>query len=313
MSIQHFERILKTNLGAISMPVRFNINARRVAELYKQGFSTRRIGRMLDCSKGPVLRRLHELGIKPRGRQIDVDVERMAELYERGFTSWEIAPIINCSKNTVLRRLREFGVKLRSKTRELPDLKPCRDLAYVLGVAFGDGRKRPDGLHLWVKDRDFAEAFAKACENLGFKPRRYFKENEGDYEVCVYSIELGRWLKSLSYEKIEKLLVDEDAKTAFVRGYFDSDGSASMGLAEPCRNNIMFGDSNLSLLTLVAEVCADLGIKTSPVYGPYPNENGTNMYALHVRARSKRRFAELIGSNLARKREILEKIARFYS
>ena len=313
-----------SNLEVIDMPARLNIDARLVAELYEQGFSTPKIGRMLGYSKNPVVRRLHELGIRLRGKRIDVDVKRMSELYEQGFTSRKIARALGCSKTTVLRRLRKVGVRLRQNTRELPDLKPCRDLAYVLGVAFGDGKKRDDGLHLWVRDRDFAEAFAEACERLGFKPKRYFKENEGTYEVCVYSTEFGHWLKSLSYEMVKRLLADEDSKKAFVRGYFDSDGCATVNPAKPCRNAIAFGDPNSSLLWLVAKICFDLGIKTS-IYGPYRRSGkrtfprgGTyiqkkSMYVLYVHAKSKRRFSELIGSSLTRKREVLERIARFYS
>lgn len=304
----------RQNLEVIDMPPRLDIDAKRVVELYRGGFSTRRIGRMLGCSKVPVLRRLHEPGIKLRGKRINVDVERMIKLYKRGFTSWDVARAINCSKNTVLRRLRESEVKLRSNTQELPDLKPCRDLAYVLGVTFGDG-KRSGGLHLWVKDGDFAEAFAEACENLGFNPRRYFKENERTYEICTYSIWFGRWLKSLSHGGVNELLTDEEAKKAFVRGYFNSDGYATISSIEECRNNVMFGDPNLSLLRLVTEVCSDLGIKTS-IYGPHKNSSGLDgkkdMRTLYVHVRSRRRFAELVKSSLARK-QVPEKIARFYS
>lgn len=156
------------------------------------------------------------------------------------------------------------------------------------------------------------EAFAGACERLGLKPRRYFRKKEGGYEVSVYSVKLGRWLKSLTYERVKELLADEEAKKAFVRGYFDSDGCATMSAIEECRNNIMFGDPDPSLLTLVAKVCSDLGIETS-VYGPYRKNGKTDMHTLYVHARSKRRFSEIIGSSLARKREALEKIARFYS
>jgi intein-encoded DNA endonuclease-like protein len=306
------------------MPARLDIDARKVAELYEQGFSTPRIGRMFGCSKVPVVRRLRELGIELRGKRICVDVERMAELYEQGFTSRETAQALSCSKSTVLRRLRASGTKLRQKTRELPDLKPSEDLAYVLGVAFGDGKKRSDGLHLQVNDRDFAEAFAKAAENLGFKPRRYFREDEGAYEVCVYSIELGQWFKSLNCDGIKRLLVEEEHKRAFVRGYFDSDGSVTIDFIEKYKNEIRFGDSNLPLLKLMAEVCSSLGIETS-IYGPYRRSgertfpNGRvyaqkeSMYVLYVHARSRHRFAELIGSNLVRKRKVLEEITRFYS
>lgn len=304
--------LIRGYFGRMGMPARLDIDARRVAELYEQGFSAQRIGRMLGCSKGPVLGRLHELGIRLRKRRIDVDVKRMVELYEQGFTSWEIARGLNCSKNTVLRRLWGSGVKIRSKTRELPNLEPGKDLAYVLGVAFGDGKKRADGLHLWVRDRDFAEAFAGACESLGFKPRKYFKERERAYEVCIYSIEFGRWFKYLTYEGVKELLVDDEAKKAFVRGYFDSDGCATISSIGECKNSIKFGDPNLSLLRLVAEVCSDLGIETS-AYGPYSKNGKKDMYTLYVHAQSRRRFSELIGSNLARKRKALEKIARFYS
>jgi len=296
----------------MNMPGRLDIDVRRVAELYKQGFSTRRIGRMLGYSKSPVLRRLHELGIKLRGRRVDVDVEKIVKLYERGFSSREIARALNCPKTTVLRSRHESGVKLRSKTGELPDLNPGGDLAYVLGVACGGGKKRTDGLHLWVKDRDFAEAFAEACESLGFKPRRYFREKEEVYEVSVYSIEFGRWLKSLSYERVGGLLTDEEAKKAFVRGYFDSDGCAIINPVKKCRNSIKFGDPNPSLLELVARICSNLGIETS-FYGPYRGNGKRSMYELYVHARSRRRFSEIIGSSLGRKREALEKIARFYS
>lgn len=295
-----------------NMPARLEIDTEKIVELYARGFSTIEIGRALGCSKNPVLKRLREVGMKLRERRIDLDTEKIAYLYQKGLDSRRIADMSACSKNTILRRLHECEVKVRLKTRELPDMKPGQDLACVLGVAYGDGRKRLDGLHLWVKDKDFAESFADACERLGFKPRKYFNEIEENYEVCVYSIEFGRWIKSLTFEKIEKLLVNDASRCAFVRGYFDSDGSATIQLYEKCRNGISFGDPNLTLLKFVSKICSVLGIKTS-IYGPYGKGAGKEMYTLYVHAKSRRRFFELINSSLARKRDVLEKIARFYS
>lgn len=106
------------------MPAKLDIDAKKVADLYRQGLSAKKIGWMLDCSKGPVLRILHELGTKLRGRRVDVDVKRMAELYEQGFTSREIALMLSCSKNTVLharskRRFSELIGSSLARKREI--------------------------------------------------------------------------------------------------------------------------------------------------------------------------------------------------
>lgn len=283
------------------MPPRLDIDVGRIAELYEQGFSAKQIAQMLDLSKPTVLKKLHERGVELR-RGIDIPNEKFADLYEQGLSLRKISKIFNCSSSTVLERLRKLGVKLRpkSRARKLPELKPHWDLAYVLGVTFGDGWREAWRLSLQVKDRDFAEAFALAWGNLGFEPKTSMK-NGGYYRVDVNSVELIRWLGSLSYEKIWELFINDETRRAFIRGYFDSDG----GVVN--QNEIRFSSLDLPLLKLVAKICSNLGIETT-IRGPYREK-----YELYVRAKSKVLFAKLIGSSFARKREALEKIARFYS
>lgn len=280
---------------------RLNIDIKRLVELYEEGFSTRQIAQMLNLSQPTVLKRLHESGVKLR-KGIDIPDEKFAELYKRGLSLQEIAKIFNCSSSTVLERLRKHGTKLRpkSRARKLPELRPNTDLAYALGATLGDGWRETWRLSLQVRDRDFTEAFASAWRNLGFEPK-ISRRKGGYYRVDINSVELIRWLESLSYEEIEKIFITNESKGAFIRGYFDSDG----GVVN--QNNIRFCGLDLPLLKLAAKFCSDLGIETI-IRGPYRRK-----YELYVRAKSKTLFAELIGSSLARKREALQKIVGFYS
>lgn len=83
------------------MKLKNDIDANRITELYKQGFSTRRIGWMLNCSKSLVSKKLHELGIKLRGPKGPIvnpwtaeEIDMLKGIYPKAKTRVEILKVL---------------------------------------------------------------------------------------------------------------------------------------------------------------------------------------------------------------------------
>ncbi|MEM2280338.1 MAG: LAGLIDADG family homing endonuclease [Nitrososphaerota archaeon] len=121
-------------------------------------------------------------------------------------------------------------------------LKPSKELAYIIGVVAGDGyvrrRQRPRKSYhkvfigLKVKDREFAEEFARCLGTvLGREPPKPAnpRSSGGRFVVelrCQALYQLLR--KPLDMEKLKAFIEDDiECKSAFLRGFFDSEGCVS--------------------------------------------------------------------------------------
>ncbi|MDI6884106.1 MAG: LAGLIDADG family homing endonuclease [Hadesarchaea archaeon] len=159
----------------------------------------------------------------------------------------EIAHLTGVTYRTIYRRMVKFGIKRRTKSEGLRikyktqpsklDLSPAPNLAYILGVLYGDGTvfkyyHKGDshyrfGISLQVTQKKFALSFKQALEQFGFKPRFSFYLPLGRYTVEQYSKEFYHWFKALSPDDLRDFLSDNFCAREFIRGFYESEGCLS--------------------------------------------------------------------------------------
>jgi len=155
--------------------------------------------------------------------------------FEKGHTPW------NKGKNMV-------GV----------DISPSEDLAYIVGVFYGDANLRKRGIELKVADKEFAEAFKNALENIGLNPS-IGKMKDGRFRVIGYSKTLNSWFSENSLKECWEYISDFDG--AFIRGIYDSEGTLSR-VPNRYTYRLEISNTNMGLLEIVAKILNDWGFNT---------------------------------------------------
>ncbi|MEM1945335.1 MAG: LAGLIDADG family homing endonuclease [Nitrososphaerota archaeon] len=209
----------------------------------------------------------------------------------------------------------------------LAQLKPCKELAYIIGAVSGDGaaielRKPNNGYHdkviaLMVHDRDFAEEFARCLETvLNRKPPKIsFRPDSLRFCVKVRSAALYYLLKKpLDIEKIKHFIeYSDECKAAFLRGLFDSEGSVSR------QGVIRLYNSDLTMLGYVKSLLHSLGMQPreprlhtragtffrSPANGKM-YQRRKNVYELYLSTKHSLAFYRRVGFTISRKQQTLE-------
>lgn len=160
-----------------------------------------------------------------------------------------------------------------------PNLQISEDLAYILGVLKGDGcaclikREVPTILNtgrvdLIVSSKTFALSFSSALQNIGLHPNFYLTRRKGwkkqAYCTSAYSKTLVEWYKALTFSDIECLLTENQVyMCAFVRGFYESDGSVYKPKYERgiCRfYRFLLFNTDEALIDLVQRLLQKLGI-----------------------------------------------------
>ena len=195
------------------------------------------------------------------------------------------------------------------------DASPCPELAYVIGVKMGDASTSVGHYNYMIKlrvtDKDFAEEFSRCLSEILKRdpPRVKWHEKTRAWHVQASSLLLQQLLLRPVTELRRSIFHCRACMCAFVRGFFDSEGSAS--------GDLKASNGDLEKLTLVMEVLKVLGIETT---GPHltKEKGGTviikgheyrvnkNQYYIYVRASSRLAFRNLIGFSIARKMKSLE-------
>jgi len=193
---------------------------------------------------------------------------------------------------------------------ELPPT-PVPELAYVIGVAKGDGSFRAQRwsyrLRLRVIDKEFAQEFDRCASVVTGSNRHSIQwlPKQGLWCVEVCSILLYRMLR-YPFSRL-KLIISHCRKcaAAFLRGFFDSEASIS-------GRSLDVANSNFRVLSYVRVLLEDLRVHaTKPRLaqkgGRFVIIKGRtylankNIYRLHVRAGSLGDYARLVGFAVRRK------------
>jgi intein-encoded DNA endonuclease-like protein len=154
------------------------------------------------------------------------------------------------------------------------------NLAYILGVLIGDGNLYKDKrmnsykIELVAKHEAFVNSFGDALKKLGFTPHYGIKHvkwcNKNYYRVTAHNRAIA-WLKDYM-QKLEYILNRPELKIAFIKGFYESEGSSVTGKQWRVR---MFG-VNSSLLKLVQRFLLDLGFN----FSLYLSKGSKNLYEL---------------------------------
>lgn len=201
--------------------------------------------------------------------------------------------------------------------------KLTEDLAYILGVAMGDGsitlpkRKKRDGydgggtIRLETKDKDFAKEFVRACESqfgvhvsirLGKPERILVSPTNGKQYIAkptvratMCSADASIWVKSLcTTDQIRKM--DLPLQIAWLRGFWDSEG-----YIDRTHYTVGIDVNSKELVELYRDILAELGIpaKLSQI-------TSVRFRVSFTRKELVRKFFETVSPTIRRKREVFE-------
>lgn len=186
--------------------------------------------------------------------------------------------------------------------------------AYVSGVLHGDGWCTKYSLGMRVKDKDFSEAFANALNQV-FSFNLETKVDERGYWLVRKSNRSGRFshLKNKEIKTTDEIIF-------WLRGLFDSEGNASIflhaGTANCYSRRISMYSTNTETLQKAVDYLAILKIPSAfrGIKNSVGHKGTKPMYELLVKAgqQNYKRFLEIIGSNIERKRETMKDIVKSY-
>jgi intein-encoded DNA endonuclease-like protein len=194
---------------------------------------------------------------------------------------------------------------------------PTPELAYLMGVAKGDGsirvQKWNHRIRLRVIDREFAEEFDRCASIVLGSPKHAITwlPKQGLWCVEVLSVLLVRLLKGPFSEFVKAVSHCERCAGGFLRGFFDSEASMY-------GRSLTLYNGSLRTMRLANKLLSNLGILAS---GPRLDQrargivtikgkryhSNKDMYLVYVRTNSLLRFADLVGFSIWRKRIALSK------
>lgn len=183
-----------------------------------------------------------------------------------------------------------------------PDLTMSDDLAYILGVCFSDGyvtfhsnsRAWYVGLH--VKEKAFANSFREALIRINLHPSRIRESTETSrvnkikstfYRVTAWSNKFCEFVKPLDISSLyEQLIRDRDYTLAFLRGCFESEGSARDRKGHGVEV-VAFCNTNTNLIDLVSNLLEGIGYSFSVTKEEHEEENWKTLYSIRLLGNSK--------------------------
>ena len=188
---------------------------------------------------------------------------------------------------------------------------PCvldEDFAWFLGATVGDGsyRDRKDGtVDFTNQDGEVLDKYRAILEGYGLRVCRYTHCSRRAERLYVISSAFRQWLclLGLGYttacqKDVPEIIFKASAtvKAAFLRGLFDTDGSAGTGTCRTCR----LVTCSPSLAKQVQSLLLSLGIVSSRT------KAGPNAYCVGVSGTSLTKFSEIIGFSVIYKKERLQ-------
>lgn len=187
-------------------------------------------------------------------------------------------------------------------------------LAYLAGVILGDGWCTKLTLGLRVADEDFALEFHR-CVTQVFKVMLSCRIDERGYWLVRTSNKTGKFNCLIDYEPITN-----SEKAVWIRGMFDSEGNAQLIPSKMSANSwnrrAAFYSTNMETLSRTASYLSDLGMasRTREMKASASHIGTKPVYELSLRSSRQNYslFAELVGSSIQRKREVLKKIPGSY-
>jgi len=222
-----------------------------IINLYKQGKSLKQVADIVGCHKSRVWRTCRKVGI----------IRSVSEASKGKVLS-------EAHRKNISKGLRNSDKKIGNPRKSLnSDYKELTsELAYIVGVLFGDGYIYSQGIGLEVIDKDFADEFAR-CVKIQFgevniyyikkKPLLDWRNGKTYQRKPTYMIRFGSIVAKEFLKIIETVEWVSNLPTAlkidFLRGLWDSDGCYSSKV-----NQILFYNKDENIIKLYANILKEL-------------------------------------------------------
>jgi len=190
-----------------------------------------------------------------------------SEYISEGKSIARIAREQEVSQTTIRKHLIKNNIPIRKANngkKQYPDLSPSPELAYILGVIDGDGCVSGyDYIRLVVKDKEFAEEFAKALKVIGLRANviernpwhRKLKQYFHSWQCYAYSVVFVNWYNGLIRKQIEGIA--KQFPIEYLKGFFESEGSYTISTKGSA--NVLFSNLDYALLLMAQRLLTLLG------------------------------------------------------
>jgi len=159
------------------------------------------------------------------------EYKKAMDMYKNGIGPTEISRKTGIKKCTIEDWI--YRGKIPWLAKWIPE--PSNELAYVLGVLYGDGYTVKEHHHnydieLLVKDYEFAETFSKTMSKLlnkkYMKPVIWKKGRRNLIRVYYRSKAFYMWYKKQNLESLKQYIeYSKETLVNFLRGLYDSEGT----------------------------------------------------------------------------------------
>jgi DNA-binding transcriptional regulator WhiA len=204
---------------------------------------------------------------------------------EQNRTIGEIGAMLGIAPQTVFGRLKRLGIstcrdkKDSANNRRMDIVLPTvrsTTLAELFGILMGDGHVGHFQVvvTLGVRERAYARHVCGLFETVfGSRPRISHRHTTGHQDIYLGSTAVTGWLKQQGFvsHKVagqpdvpDWIFAKQEYMTAFLRGFFDTDGSV---YALRHGRQISFSNRSLPLLRSLQKVLRTLGYSPSAVSG----------------------------------------------
>ncbi len=222
-----------------------------------------------------------------------------------------------CNSKENIQRLKKLSKKSQpiavKKAREI-NVKPIlnnkidKNLAYILGVLFGDGHLSQGRIILSATDKDFVENFKNKLEKWSKYDTRIYSRNikvsgkikkrKIQWACYLDSVEIGKFLKKIAINNLK----EKQHKVSFLRGFFDSEGSFSKDY------ELITYNKDLEKMKQVSKFLGDLKLDNRIKGYTVKNINGKKIlyYYLKVIGKSRYLFYQRVGFSIQRKQNKME-------
>lgn len=284
----------------------------KAIELHKQGYGSLRISKILGYKTRSAIEDWINKGRKPY---------YYSEKRIQACNSKENVERMRAMNKLTQPKAMRISAELRTKRLPESAKRLNEDLAYLLGVVYGDGHVsvKQRKVMLNVTDKDFSLKFKETIEKWsGFKarfftrnqkPNKYIKNRKMQYVSYIDSVEAAIFLKNFD---LNLLINSEDKiKSAFVKGFFDSEGTV-FNVEKRNTTGLACFNTKYYLINLIKIILDSLDIHSSmhirKLYSFEGYITNKNYYILGIyKKESILKYYKLIGFNINRKQERLVK------
>lgn len=243
------------------------------------------------------------LELRERGLSYNQIIKEVAELFRVKLSKSHISGWVTGSH-------RPYG-----SVRAL-DTTPSAELCYVIGVVMGDASMSVSHYNYMIKlrvtDKEFADEFARCLSVIlgrtSPEVRRHEKTHAWHTELS--SLLLRQFMLQSLSSLAQTIQHCDECKGAFLRGFFDSEGSVS-------GRELTVSNGDIDKLSLVCDLLSSLGIETTGphllkksgklvlIKGRFYHQN-KDQNSIRVRRRSLGLFRSKVGFHIRRKSDALD-------